>query len=145
MNWKTEAIEKLRQYNAMKTALTNIPEELSRLEQSSCAIRSARTDGTPVKGGTNRREDALIDNLVYRQELTWALENAKSWVSLVSSALGVLKPDEKLILTRLYIYPEKNNVDRLCEELFIEQSSVYRRRDAALRKFTTALYGIAET
>jgi hypothetical protein len=34
-------------------------------------------------------------------------------------------------------------MDRLCQELDLEQSSIYRKRDQALRRFTTALYGIS--
>lgn len=143
MNWKEEATEKLRKYDAMRLSLQNLPEELHRLEQAACAIRSARTDGTPVKGGSNRREDMLLSNLVCREELTNALNQAKIWVSTTDRALGALTPEEKLILHRLYIYPERNAVERLCGELDLEQSSIYRRRDQALHRFTTALYGIA--
>ena len=143
MNWKEEATQKLRQYDAMRLAVQNLPEELKRLEQAACAIRSSRTDGTPVKGGTNRREDTLLSNLVCREELSNALDQAKIWVSTTDRALCALTPEEKLVLHRLYIYPERNALDRLCRELDLEQSSIYRKRDQALRRFTTALYGIS--
>ena len=78
MNWKEEATEKLRKYDAMRLAIQNLPEELKRLEQAACAIRSARGDGTPVKGDTNRREDMLLSNLVFREELANAFSQAKS-------------------------------------------------------------------
>lgn len=142
MNWKEEATQKLRQYEAMHLALKNLPDELKRLEQAACAIRAARTDGTPVKGGTNRREDLLLSNLVYREELASTLSQAKLWVSTADRALGALAPEEKLILYRLYMYPERNAVERLCQELDLEQSSIYRKRDQALQRFTMALYGI---
>lgn len=142
MNWKEEATQKLRQYDAMQLALKNLPEELKRLEEAASAIRSARFDGTPVKGGTNRREDMLLNNLIHREELANTLSQAKLWVSTTERALGALTPEEKLILYRLYMYPERNALDRLCQELDLEQSSIYRKRDQALHRFTTALYGI---
>ncbi|MCD7860112.1 MAG: hypothetical protein LUH51_08170 [Firmicutes bacterium] len=37
------------------------------------------------------------------------------------------------------------NVDRLCGDLACEQSTVYRKRDKALRHFTIALYGLTES
>ena len=141
MNWKAEAVEKLRKYDAMRQAALNLPEEIERLEQEACSIRGARTDGTPVKGGSSRREDALINNLAQRQELTWSLHQAQSWLRVTDRALGALAPDEKLILHRLYICPERGAIGRLCGELGLEQSSVYRKRDKALRRFTLALYG----
>ena len=42
---------------------------------------------------------------------------------------------------RFYMCPEKGSVERLCSELGLESSSVYRKRDKALRRFTVALYG----
>ena len=56
-----------------------------------------------------------------------------------------LNEDERLILQRLYLYPQKGAIDRLCNELGLEQSSVYRKRDQALSRFTVAIYGFSET
>lgn len=141
MNWKGEAVEKLRKYEAMCRSLQNIPLEVKRLEVDARAIRGARTDGTPVKGGGSGREDALLNNLAHRQELSWALEQAKYWVEITRSGLETLTPEEKLVLQRFYLSPERGSVERLCMELGVEQSSIYRKRDKALRKFALALYG----
>lgn len=144
MNWKREAMEKLQKYDAMRQSLRNIPLEIERLGVAAQAIRGARTDGTPVKGGGSRREDALLNNLAQRQELQWALTQAQMWVDITQRGLDTLTPEEKLVLHRLYIYPERGSLARLCMELGVEQSSVYRKRDKALHKFALALYG-AET
>lgn len=145
MNWKTEAMEKLRQYDAMRQALLNIPQEIAALESDACSIRSARSDSTPVKGGGNGRENALLNNLAHRQELQWSLDRAKAWVGITDRALGSLSPEEKLVLHRLFICPERGAISRLCGELGVEQSSVYRKRDRALHRFTIALYGAEES
>ena len=145
MNWKTEAIEKLRQYEAKKQSLQNIPREIKRLESVMRGIRSAAADGTPVSGGGSGREDMMLSNIVHREELARALEQAQEWVAQVEDALKVLGHEERIILARLYIRPEKGNVERLCSELGVEQSSVYRRRGTALHRFTMALYGYTET
>ena len=142
MNWKDEALDKLRNYDALRTALTNIPEELEQLELEAGALRSVRTDTVRVRGGGGNRENALINNLVERQELAQNFHRAQRLVQTADRALGVLSPQEKLVLSRLYIYPEKGALDRLCAELGVEQSSIYRKRDQALRRFTMAYYGI---
>lgn len=144
MNWKAEAKEKLRRYDAMRLATINIPEELERLEIDAQALRAARTDGPGVKGGGSRREEAMINNIIHRQELAWTLQQAQSWLKSTDRALTALNAEEKLILHRLYIYPEKGGLERLCKELAIESSSIYRRRDKALKHFTLAFYGIAD-
>lgn len=141
MNWKAEAKDKLRKYEAMKMATINIPDELSRLESEYTAIRSARTDSNSVHGGGSAREDAIINNILERQELESALQSASAWITIVDRAMSCLRPEERLILEKLYIYPTKGSVDRLCKELSVETSSVYRRRDQAIQTFTLALFG----
>lgn len=142
MNWKYEAIDKLKGYEAHKAALISIPEEIERLESAAHSIRSATADGTAVSGGGNKREDMLLSNIVLREELERQLEQAKQWVSVVERSLETLTSDERRILDLMYMNRQKGNVEKLCAELNIEQASVYRRRDVALRTFTIALYGI---
>ena len=144
MNWKAEAKEKLKRYDAMRLATINIPEELQRLEIDAQSIRSAKLEPSSSPSGGNRREDALLNNIIQRQELLWTLQQAQIWLKSTDRALSALPNDEKLILHRMYIYPEKGGVERLCKDLGMEVSSVYRRRDKALKHFTLAYYGIDE-
>lgn len=144
MLWKDAAMEKLRRYDGMRQALRNIPEEIRRLKEEARAIRVSSFDHIVVRGGGGSREDALIENLVQRQELEWNLKQVKRWLAVADRALAALLPDEKLILQRLYLHPEKGALERLCNELGVEQSSIYRKRDQALQRFTVALYGFAE-
>ena len=145
MNWKREAIDKLKNYEAHREALENIPKEIKRLESAYAGIRSATTDGTPVSGGGNTREDSMLSNIVHRDELKRRLKEARLWVAQVDKALAVLDDEERLVLDRFYIHRTKGNVGELCERLNVEQATVYRKRDSALRRFTIALYGVTET
>lgn len=88
MNWKSEAVDKLRQYEAKKLSIVNIPLEISRLESAARGIRSAASDGTPVSGGGSGREDMLLSNIVHREELERSLEQAQKWVALMSCDAG---------------------------------------------------------
>lgn len=69
MNWKHEAIEKLKEYEARVKSVKTIPNEIKRLELDALRIRSATGDGTPVRGGGSAREDMLLSNIVHREEL----------------------------------------------------------------------------
>lgn len=145
MNWKHEAIEKLKEYEARVKSVKTIPNEIKRLELDALRIRSATGDGTPVRGGGSAREDMLLSNIVHREELERALEMARMWVALVDTGLELLAPEERLVLERFYMRPERGNVERLCQELGLEKTAVYDRRDKALRRFVLALYGGPET
>jgi len=148
MNWKREAIDKLKNYEAHREALGNIPKEIARLESSYTGIRSTANSvpvSVPVSGGESDREDSMLSNIVHRDELQRRLKEARLWVSQVDKAMGVLSDEERLVLDKLYIHPSKGAVENMCGLLDVEKATVYRRRDSALRRFTIALYGVTES
>ena len=145
MNWKNEAMEKLRRYDIMRQALRNIPEEIERLKEEFIALRSCCADTIHVQGGGGGQEDARINNIIQRQELEQTLCQVQQWLRVTDRGLMALDEEQRLILQRLYLYPKKGSLDSLCTELGMEQSSVYRKRDQALHRFTAAIYGFLET
>ena len=87
----------------------------------------------------------LLSNIVHREELQRRLTDARRWVDIVDGGLAVLSDEDRLVLDRFYIHPMRGNVERLRNELGLEdERSVYKRKDKALRRFTVALYGICE-
>lgn len=145
MRWDLEAIAKLRDYAARKSALDNLPAEIARLEQDYGRIRSATTDGTPVSGGGNAREDMLLSNICLREELKMQLTDTQKWIAVMDNALAALTDEERVVLERFYINPHKGSVNRLCEELNMELAGVYKRKGKALRRLTITLYGCVES
>lgn len=141
MNWRAEAIEKLKHYDAMRQATMNIPMELKRLKLDAQSIRTAKYTGASGKCDPRGRENALVNNLEQRQALTRSLQRARSWLQVTDRAMSALSEEEELILHRLYVCPERGAMGRLCNELGVETSSVYRKRDRALQRFTLALFG----
>ena len=145
MDWKREAADKLRCYEAKRASAVLAREEMQRLTYEATRIRSAAADGTPVRGGGSTREDVMVDNILRRGELDTAMRIAALWVRTVEAGLAVLDAEERHILDRFYIHRAGGHVERLCEELHLEKSQVYERKDRALRHFTLALYGVVET
>lgn len=144
--WKFKAIDKLRDYTAQKAALLNLHDEIERLKSEAYSIKSATADGVPVKGGGNGREDRLLSNIVLREELARALERTRKSVESIERGLAVLTVDEKHILDVMYIAREKNCVERLMSEYGLQEtSSLYKRVNKALNRFTTAMYGSTES
>ena len=139
MNWREEAIARLRQYDGARKAAANLPAEVARIRGVVESPGAARTD-TPGDSA-NSREDWLLGQLQRLEELERQLVHTRAWLAAMDGALSALTPEEKLVLHRLFICPQKGNAERLCEELNAERSSVYRKRNAALTHFTTALYG----
>ncbi len=144
MKWESVAIDRLRDYEKRKLAVENIPEQMAILEDKFISIRAATTDGTPVQDSNNRREEMLIYNIARREELKQNYKLAVREVALTEKGLAALTSEERQILEGFYIYRTKNYVNRLCDELYVSKTELYRRKDAALRNFTVAIYGIVE-
>ncbi len=143
MEYYIFSINRLKDYEKRKQSLENIKEQIKNLEMQFSAIRSATTDETPVQGGKgNRREDMLIYNISKREELKYNYIIAEKEIHITEKGLAVLNENEKRILYLFYICRTKDYIERLCDELFASRTDVYRQKDAALKKFTIAVYGI---
>ncbi len=142
MNWKEETIDKLRKYPAMVSATRSIPLELQGLEREARAVQSLQTTNKDRK---NRQtlEERLMNIMVKRQELERQLDSAENWVTLMEEALKQMNEQEKKLL--IMLYAKACSPRYICTMLQIEKSSLYRRRDAALKKLTLAMYGALES
>lgn len=128
-------------YEAKKQALINIPDQIKELEEKLTSIRSQSADSVSVKGGGGSRDEAYLNNIVARDQLMANLEEARRIVIRVSGALAILSEDEKEILRRFYMVREKNAAYNMAEDKHVDHKTVYRRKDTALQKFATAMYG----
>lgn len=144
-NWCVYSIQRLRDYEDKQRAVINLTEQIKVLEEKFTAIRSATTDSTPVQGGTdNRREEMLMYNIATREELKKNLDIIEHDLAITENGLNALTDTELKILTRFYVNRTKGYVERLCDELFISKTELYRQKDEALKRFTMVCYGIVE-
>lgn len=141
MNWKAEAAERLEQFATMRMAAKSLDAEIRRLERANTSLRSANTELVTVRKTAGRNEDHLLDNLVWRQKLEAALEDVRDWLAITETAFDSLKPEERLVLHGFYLSADQYDLGKLCAQMGMEKSSIYRKRDKALEKFTLALYG----
>jgi hypothetical protein len=144
-NWGVFSIQRLRDYKDRKTAIESITEQIQFLEEKYSSIRAARTDSIPVQGGAgNMREEALIHNIAMREELKQNLDLVMRDIAITEKGLASLTEEENKILTGFYISRSKGFIERLCEELYMSKTELYRRKDEALKRFTMVCYGIVE-
>ena len=145
-DWRIEATEKLKQYEARRQALEIIPMQIAEIESTMTSIRSASMDGVSVRTSKGTaREDMLLNCMVQKDELQRSLERARIWVNIVDRGLSILDPEERKVLDRAYIKAECHAADNLAAECFVDVKTIYRWKEKALRKFTIALYGFTES
>lgn len=87
----------------------------------------------------------MLSLIVRKEELERSLECARLWVDRVTGALKILNQDERRLLDTFFVIREKGAANRLASDLCADPKTIYRWRDAALRKFTIALYGAVLT
>lgn len=144
MKWSDCAIQDLRKYKYLKASMESIPERMEALHCRLVSVKGAATDKVPVKGGSSRYEDTLVDIIVEKERLKYLYRANKMLLDLIERGLASLDKTERLVLERFYIDRPKNHVEKLMEELNYEKSRVYEIKDQALYKFTIAMYGIVE-
>lgn len=143
MNWMRESQEELKDYAAKVAAVESLCLDIATVKSSMTSF-GGNSNSTPVKGGGNSYDDKILNMIVRKDKLEKSLACAMDAVSCVKCGLAVLSDEEAHILDMFYVHPEIGNVDRLCDELCVEKSQVYRRKDAALRHYTLARYGCVE-
>lgn len=144
MNWKKEAQEQLEHYNETCAAVKAIPEEIRQLEIQAASLRSSMAYKPKVSGGGSK-EDFLLESIMYRDELQHSLDLAKLRIKRIDTALAVLSDEERQLLDCLYIHKQRGAIDRACDLLCCDVSTIYRKKCHALRRFTLAMYGVTET
>ena len=113
LDWKREAADELRNYMNRKTAIENIRDQIADLATEITSIRSASADGSPVAGGSNGRDDALVNNILKRERLEEAQRLTENRVRRVDRALNQLSERDRCVLQRFYITPSIGGVERL--------------------------------
>ena len=141
MDWKKEAIEDLSRYQMMKVGLRNLNEELQALEQTSADAPAAFRREPVVQGGKRAADEAVLHRIVRRDRLSASRDALRATLRRMDRALRMLSDEERNVLTHFYIERTPGAAQLLCEQLCYEQAHIYRIKDAALKKFTIAMYG----
>ena len=143
MDWKNEAVNDLKNYNLRKRAIESLRDRIRLLEEQIKAVASPKV-GERVMGGAKKPDEGWLNNITERERLSQSLYIAESMVELTERGLSTLEERERRVLEGFYVTPETDHVFKLCTELFLEKSTLYRLKNEALRKFTLAQYGTVE-
>lgn len=134
MDWRAEAVDKLKIYRLKKASVTGLEEEIQGLESELADLRSA---SKPPEG-------EIFNNMAQQDALMRSLALTRQWLKRVNQGLATLREDDRRLLQCFFMQKEKGGLDQLRQELGVEDAELYKRRDQALRYFTLALYGITE-
>ena len=66
---------------------------------------------------------------------------AQMRVDIIEAALSVLTAEERMIVEGFFFTTGKYKAKQLCEQLFLERSTLFRKRNRAIQKFAIAYFG----
>lgn len=138
-------IDKLRNYAARKASLDFTAKELERIDAEMTRINSATKEDAPVSGGENHAEDRLVNLIMSKMEIEAIRKETEAWVLNLDRALNALDKDERRIIDVMCINGIRGAAAQLCGEFGeVDERTIYRRRNSALRHLTILYYGAIE-
>ena len=130
-------------YAAAQTAVVLIPQEIQGERLKREALKAAQTDGDRVSGGNTSTEDAWISSVAKESYLAAKLDSAKNTVQTMDEMLRELDDEEREIVSRLIMARQRNAVGELAEEWGVDERTVFRAKDRALKHIARLLTGEA--
>jgi len=141
---KAAAVEALKDYAAMSYIIQNHKDAVSEVRESMTFVRSSVPTETPrvpnPQAGEMRLATAIDEIDILKERYRQALE----YMEWFSPAWDALADDERFVLTEFYWEYEKKQIDtigNICDRFHIERSSAYKKKNRALEKLSTLLYG----
>ena len=140
MDWRENAKDDLKEYNARKVGIGTLKKRIAYLESQMDGLKSQDLTIDRVQGGEH--SDALLTLLDEKTRLENNLKFADEIIERVERGIAMLTDNENKVLTAAFINRGDGYIEKLCLSLGFERSQIYRIRDAALRKYTYATYGM---
>jgi DNA-directed RNA polymerase specialized sigma subunit len=141
---KSAAVEALKDYTAMEFIITNHEDTEKELRERMTSVRSSTPTGMPHTHNPHAGEARLaaqIDEVdVLKERYRLALE----YMAWFRPAWEQLDEDERLILNAFFLREDVSKTEIVLsvgEQLNIERTHVYRRKDKALNHLVLLLYG----
>ena len=144
IDYKKTCKWELGRYYEKLMAIDSLQDEIDMLTTRMEGIRSSTMDATPVQGGSSTAEERIINAICNRDNLTVNHELVKWQVRQMARGLSILTDQQRRILEVAVMRREYNAIDRLCDELHISRSELYRRMDEALKRYAICRYGVTE-
>jgi hypothetical protein len=141
MDYIREAIESLKDYNALIVAEKNLTEQITALLLERDNLRATSMSLAPGKG-YNEPDDRLANNIFQRRVLSKNLRLTKKRMECMDRAFATLEDEEGLVLNRIFVLGGKNAIEDLRQQLAYERTKIYELRNEAIKKFAKALYGV---
>lgn len=142
MDWKKIIKDEIAEYEENLESVENLKKRIKRCEEDKRAIKSARADGTPARGGGSGIEDRWV-NLITEEDLAKEqLKRINRKIAMVNRGLEKLSERDRDILRQMSVHKYGDGIpEKLCEKYAIENATLYRLWKDASKKYKSYQFG----
>ena len=137
---RAAAIKAIGDYENMQFIIQNTKDSIEVEQDRMVGVGSPNMDGMPHAHNPQAGEERILDGLEKIDILKDRYRQAVEYMSWFQPAWDGLTEDDKYVLECFY-QTENSEVNLICEHFGIERSSAYNRKNRALDKLVTRLYG----
>lgn len=143
LDTRKAAIAALQDYAAMDNIIETTDEQIKRTYADATSPASPRLDGTPPSGDLHAGEAriaATLDRIdIYRARYKQAVQ----YMDWFLPAWQLLSDDDRFVLEAFFLTDgtREDSIDHVCNHFYVERDTAYRKKNRALDRFATALYG----
>ena len=126
------------------TCIINLTsDEVKAIEEDMVSPRGSNIDDLPHVRNLHSHENMLVSNISKMDVLNQRYKQAVEFMNWFKPAWDTLCEEEQIILSEFYLVAgsKSDAVENISEQLHIERAQIYRRKDKALNRLTTFLYG----
>lgn len=140
---RSAAVDALKDYGSMKFIIDHTDDEIKAAYQKMGGVSSPQYDGMPHSHNPQAGEDRIIKGIEEIDVLKERYRQAMEYMAWFVPAWNELTEDERYVLEVFYSDADSqtNAVYDICDHFGIERSSAYNRKNRALGKLVTLLYG----
>lgn len=140
---RSAAVDALKDYGSMKFIIEHTDDEIKSAYEKMSGISSPQYDGVPHSHNPQAGEDRIIKGIEEIDVLKERYRQAVEYMAWFVPAWNELTEDERYVLEVFYSDADSqtNAVYDICDHFGIERSSAYNRKNRALGKLVTLLYG----
>ncbi len=140
---RSAAVDALKDYGSMKFIIDHTDDEIKAAYQKLGGVSSPQYDGMPHSHNPQAGEDRIIKGIEEIDVLRERYRQAAEYMEWFVPAWKELTEDERYVLETFYSEEERqtDSIYDICDRFHIERTSAYKKKNRALQKLVTLLYG----
>ena len=141
---RSAAVDALKDYSSMKFIIEHTDDEIKAAYEKMGGVSSPQSDGMPHAHNPHAVEDRMIKGIGEIDILRERYRQAVEYMGWFLPAWEELSEDDRYVLDAFYSEDNEygsGSADDVADYFGIERASAYRRKNRALAKLTTLLFG----